>query len=125
VTDEIKVGSLAMPRQRINEAVFILERLRTLDCYPQSFSKVDLMAISPLERTVLASPLQCSISNKKGHLIELMPVFADLVMSNEAGLKENLRYIFIEISKALTEKQRNEGEPRERQPQTQETNEDE
>jgi len=37
-----------------------------------------------------------------------MPVFADLVMSSEAGLKENLRYIFIEISKALTDKQRND-----------------
>jgi hypothetical protein len=33
-----------------------------------------------------------------------MPVFADLVMSNETGLKENLRLIFIEISKALNEK---------------------
>ena len=40
-----------------------------------------------------------------------MPVFADLVMSSEAGLKENLRFIFIEISKALTDKQRND-EPR-------------
>ena len=108
MTDEIKVGSFAMPRHRINEAVFILERLRALDCYPQSFSKVDLMTISPLERTIISSPLQCSILNKKGHLIELMPVFADLVMSSEAGLKENLRYIFIEISKALTDKQRND-----------------
>jgi hypothetical protein len=34
VTDEIKVGSLSMPRNRINEAVFILDRLKTLDCFP-------------------------------------------------------------------------------------------
>jgi hypothetical protein len=56
--------------------------------------------------------LQCSISNKKGHLIELMPVFADLVMSNEIGLKENLRFIFIEISRALNEKQRPDASPK-------------
>jgi len=100
-----------MPRHRINEAVFILESLRSLDCFPESFSKVDLISINPLERAVIPqSNLQCTISNKKGHLIELMPVFADLVMSNEVGLKENLRFIFIEISKALTERQKPESE---------------
>jgi hypothetical protein len=53
VTDEIKVGSLSMPRNRINEAVFILESLRTLNCYPQSFSRTDAMPVNPLERAVV------------------------------------------------------------------------
>ena len=34
--DEQKSGSISLPRQRINECVFILEKLRTLDCYPDS-----------------------------------------------------------------------------------------
>lgn len=44
--------------------------------------------------------------------MELMPVFADLVMSNEVGLKENLRFIFLEISKALSERQKPEASPK-------------
>jgi hypothetical protein len=34
--DEQKSGLLSLPRQRINEAVFILEKLRTLDCYTET-----------------------------------------------------------------------------------------
>jgi hypothetical protein len=30
-----------------------------------------------------------------------MPIFAELVMSNEAGLKEYLRLIFLDISEAV------------------------
>jgi len=33
--DEMKTGSMSLPRQRINEAVFILEKLKALDCYPE------------------------------------------------------------------------------------------
>ncbi len=30
-----------------------------------------------------------------------MPIFADLVLSNESGLKEHLRHIFLDISEAI------------------------
>lgn len=33
--DEQKSGSISLPRQRINEACFVLEKLRALDCYPE------------------------------------------------------------------------------------------
>ena len=39
--------------------------------------------------------------SKKGHLVHLMPILAELVMSNEAGLKEYLRLIFLDISEAV------------------------
>jgi len=32
-----------------------------------------------------------------------MPIFADLIMSNESGLKEHLRLIFLDISTSIQE----------------------
>lgn len=71
-----------MPRQRINEACFILEKLRALDCYPE------------------VQPEQ--YKSKKGHLVQLMPLFADMILSNEAQLKEHLRLIFLDIAEAIS-----------------------
>ena len=34
IKDEKKVGSVGMPKSRIAEIVFILDKLRDLDCYP-------------------------------------------------------------------------------------------
>jgi hypothetical protein len=42
-----------------------------------------------------------------------MPIFADLVLSNEAQLKEHLRLIFLDISEAIALKDQNEN-PRRR-----------
>jgi hypothetical protein len=33
--DEMKSGNMSLPRQRVSEAAFILEKLRQLDCYPE------------------------------------------------------------------------------------------
>lgn len=83
VSDEQKSGSTALPRQRVSEVVFILEKLRLLDCYPETQPP--------------------HYKSKKGHLVQLMPIFADLVLSNESGLKEHLRQIFLDISEAVTQ----------------------
>jgi len=70
-----KKGGMAMPRPRIAEACFIIDKLKHLD------SQVG--------------------SSKKQHLIQLMPVFAELVMTNEQELKEPLKNIFLEIASAI------------------------
>jgi predicted protein tyrosine phosphatase len=44
-----------------------------------------------------------SLKTKKSHLVSLMPIFADLVLSNEASLKEHLRLILMDISEAIAE----------------------
>ena len=49
VADELKSGSTTLPRQRVSEVVFILDKLRILDCYPET------------------QPAQ--YKNKKGHLV--------------------------------------------------------
>ena len=85
-SDEQKSGNMTLPRQRVSEAVFILEKLRQLDCYPE-----------------VAGALPQAGKSKKSHLVQLMPVFADLVLSNEASLKEHLRLIFLDISEAIAE----------------------
>ena len=77
---------MTLPRQRVSEAVFILEKLRQLDCYP------DVTGMHTKGG-----------KSKKSHLVSLMPVFADLVLSNEASLKEHLRLIFLDISEAIAE----------------------
>ncbi len=56
VLDEQKSGTMELPRQRINEVIFILEKLKSLETYHSG--------------------------NKRGHLVNLMPIFADLIMSN-------------------------------------------
>jgi len=80
--DEMKSGNMSLPRQRVSEAAFILEKLRQLDCYPE------IQSVSQYK-------------SKKGHLVHLMPIFAELVMSNEAGLKEHRKLIFLDISEAV------------------------
>ena len=83
VADEQKSGSTTLPRQRVSEAVFILEKLRQLDCFPE---------VQPEH-----------YKSKKGHLVQLMPIFADLVLSNESALKEHLRQIFLDIAEAIAQ----------------------
>jgi len=73
---------MTLPRQRVTESAFILEKLRQLDCYPET-------GTSSYGRT------------KKGHLVQLMPIFAELVLSNEAALKEHLRMIFLDIAECV------------------------
>ena len=75
---------MTLPRQRVTESAFILEKLRQLDCYPEIET-----GASSYGRT------------KKGHLVQLMPIFAELVLSNEAALKEHLRMIFLDIAECV------------------------
>ena len=63
IKDEKKVGSQGMSKSRIAEVVFILDKLRDLDCYPEF--------------------QQPTANFKKGHLIELMPILSDLILRNE------------------------------------------
>jgi len=76
--DEQKSGLLSLPRQRITETVFSLEKLRSLDCYPEAKNTKQ--------------------KSKKTHLIQLMPIFADLILTNEVTIKEQLRLIVNDIS---------------------------
>ena len=67
----------------MTESAFILEKLRQLDCYPE----IDTGSSYG--------------GSKKGHLVQLMPIFAELVLSNENALKEHLRLIFLDIAEAI------------------------
>ena len=80
---------MSLPRQRVSEVAFILEKLRQLDCFPEMNQSPNIIAPQ--------------IKSKKAHLVQLMPIFADLVLSNETGLKEHLRQIFLDISEAIAE----------------------
>ena len=88
ISDEQKVGSVGMSKNRISETVFIIEKLRDLDCYPSQVGAANQ-----------ANPIN---TFTKSHLIELMPIFSELVLRNEQPIKESLRLIFLEISASLS-----------------------
>ena len=71
VTDEQKAGAVPLPRSRVTEVCFTLRKLQELE------------------------------SVDKSHLLQLLPTFAELVISNEQQLKEVLRIIFLDISEAI------------------------
>jgi len=75
--DEAKATQLSL--NRAQEVNFILERLKMLDSFPDHSNQ----------------------KNCKEHLIQLMPVFADMIVTSDAQIKESLRLIFHEISRAL------------------------
>ena len=104
-SDEQKSGNMTLPRQRVSEAVFILEKLRQLDCFPEmQHHSASPLQISPFTmQTNMNQFTMPQLKSKKGHLVQLMPIFADLVLSNEASLKEHLRLIFLDISEAIAE----------------------
>jgi len=69
-----------MSQQRTTEVVFILQKLRELDCFSDSTDH---------------------FKNKKIHLIELMSTFAELITSKQEELREDLRLIFLDIAQAV------------------------
>ncbi|TNV71737.1 hypothetical protein FGO68_gene6704 [Halteria grandinella] len=96
---------MTLPRQRVSEASFILEKLRQLDVYPE----MNNAFTSPTPHTSQI-PQVMGVRSKKGHLVSLMPIFADLVLSNEASLKEHLRLIFLDINEAIQQEGSSSGE---------------
>ena len=60
-----------LPRSRISEVCFTLRKLQELE------------------------------SADKSHLLQLMPTFAELIISNEQQLKEILKAIFLDISEVI------------------------
>ena len=101
IKDEQKVGSVGMPKSRISEVVFILDKLRDLDCYPSSQMQRASTASLGSQRASNASIAGGNF--KKSHLIELMPILSELILRNEQPVKEALRSIFLEISTALND----------------------
>lgn len=77
-----------MYRSRLTEVAFILERLKSLEIYPN-------LLVDENEQ------IPQHLRGKKSHLIQLLPLLADCVTSKEAELKEYLKDIFFEISKEL------------------------
>jgi len=69
-----ELKSGTLPKTRVQDAGLILRKLHDLECGDRSY------------------------------LVELMPVFADMVMTNERELKEAIRKILYEISESLANK---------------------
>ena len=94
-----------MSKSRIAEVVFILDKLRDLNCYPD-IQQSQAEQIVNLRTSSAPSTSLSSANFKKGHLIELMPILSDLILRNEQGIKDSLRLCFLEISTALSENMR-------------------
>ena len=106
------MGSVGMSKNRISEVVFILDKLRDLDCYPDALITAPAnlrtgtssnISSHDAMRASNASSIASGQNFKKGHLVELMPILSELILRNEQAIKESLRMIFLEISTALNE----------------------
>jgi hypothetical protein len=126
IADEKKSGRMPLPRNRLNEIIYVFEKVKKLYIPPNSFEYVDKLENIPkededdwsldfniaadtekLESYSKIKIFHASLNNndliqsKKGHLIYFLPLFAECIVSEEAELKELLKEIFKEISKEL------------------------
>lgn len=95
------MGSVGLSKSRISEVVFILDKLRDLDCYPTN--QMQRLSNASVGNQRLSNTSMSGGNFKKSHLIELMPILSELILRNEHPIKESLRFIFLEISSALND----------------------
>ena len=112
--DEMKTGLIMMSQQRAEEVVFILDKLKTLEIYPDllneivqedtSSNKIEDSQISKqysnnknLSSSKNESRYEC-LKGTKGHLFYFLPIFAEFITSHEEIIKEALKDIFLEIA---------------------------
>lgn len=81
IKDEQKVGSVGLSKSRISEVVFILDKLRDLDCYPTS--QMQRLSSASYGSQRLSNASVAGGNFKKSHLIELMPMLSELILNNE------------------------------------------
>lgn len=107
--DEMKSGSIMMSQQRAEEVVFILDKLKNLEVYPDLLNEIVQEDPSPSQSLASNTGLQNSgasqsklecLKGTKGHLFYFIPIFAEFITSHEEMIKEALKDIFLEIARS-------------------------
>ena len=95
-----------MSLQKVDEAAFILSKLKDLEVYPdvicdlvQDDEKFKESNIPKWNENQLEFRYQC-LKGTKAHLFLLIPLFSELITSKEDMIKDSLKDIFLEIAKA-------------------------
>lgn len=99
-------GFSTMSLMRVEEAIFILNKLKHLEIYPNVLcdlvsdeKKMDESKNQQWSEEQLDFRHHC-LKGTKAHLFILLPLFSDLITSKEEMIKEPLKDIFLEIGKA-------------------------
>lgn len=104
--DEMKSGTMLMGQQRAKEVVFILEKLKNLDVYPNLLNEIvedNKDQELPEEQKLSEAQLETrkeSLKSVKGHLFYFIPLFSEFITSKEELIKDALKDIFLELALA-------------------------
>lgn len=105
--DEMKSGPIMMSQQRAEEVVFIMEKLRKLEVYPNLLNEIVEDKLPANAGTIQEEAFkkqkearnEC-LKSIKGHLFLLVPLFSEFITSKEEMVKEPLKDLFVEIALA-------------------------
>ncbi|CAI2383397.1 unnamed protein product [Moneuplotes crassus] len=97
--DEMKSGSIMMSQQRAEEVVFIMEKLKELEIYPNLLNEIviDNSKAPTLTEEQMRARNE-TLGSTKGHLYLLIPLFSEFITSREDMIKDMLKEIFMEIA---------------------------
>lgn len=88
-------------QMRAEEVVFIMDKLRTLEVYPNLLNEIVTEDVSMenvyLSEQQLRERDEC-LKSTKGHLFYLIPLFSEFIGSEEKLIKLPLMKIFTEIA---------------------------
>jgi hypothetical protein len=105
--DEMKSGTIMMSQQRAEEVVFIIEKLRKLEVYPNLLNEIVEDKLPPNAGKIQEEAFEKQsearnecLKSTKGHLFLLVPLFAEFITSKEEMVKESLKDVFVEIALA-------------------------
>ena len=94
--DEVKSGSMPLPKTRIEDVKYVLESLKVLEVYSDYHILEE--EIEQKEELTLKDLI---MKNKKSHLFTLMPFFSEFITSKEPEIKSITKEILKIISQQI------------------------
>ena len=88
-----------MSQQRAEEVLFIMEKLKDLEVYPNLLNEIVIDGKkAPKFTEEQLKARNETLGSTKGHLFLLIPLFTDFISSREEMVEDVLKEIFIEIA---------------------------
>lgn len=98
--DEIKSGAMPLSRTRLEEIKFVLDKIKTLDVYPDFLDLEKKKNDNPGEEREICV-MDVVSKSKKAHLFFLHPILAEFITTKENDIKMIIRDIFKLISSQM------------------------
>lgn len=99
--DEIKSGAMPLSRTRLEEIKFVLDKIKTLDVYPDFFDLEKKKKNNNSAHESEICVMDVVSKSKKAHLFFLHPILAEFIITKENDIKMIIRDIFKLISSQM------------------------